>query len=608
MNDSRRTPSTTKAPTRTTTAAAASPTGSSFRSRMTTLSVVCWLLSSSPSTPATTTQRKPRVSPSTATAFLLSVPTGGYHRRHRSRQQQQQQQKIRFLLLEEEGIRYYGAVGTFDATGTSLRSSSAANGDENGAAAAEEAGPAVATEAPPPAAAEEGWKLPRAVSLYTDYAQRLWDETNLEARQKITDDKALRLVRQVRQMLAAEEEASEGGAGVPVPPMPERATVVQACDRFLAATEAAAAAVAASNATSSAAADAVKDLPATLVANDLEKTAAVVATSSAAAAPKKKKQRRSIWFGVVMGFAVACWVFSGNYMFTGLFTLMTILGQLEYYRMVINTGVYPARRLTVVGACSMYLTALFAPNLHQICLPIFGVWAMVWFLTMKRTVTTIPEIATTFTGMFYLGYVPSFWVRIRLINSGLEPTRLAPFTGPIRQSVRAFFSRWVPESVMKTVHLPITTGAIFIFWSWLCLAFSDVGAYFVGKNLGKTKLGAIAPAAGAASPNKTVEGVLGGCAASAGLAILGAWVQKWPYFVLTGAVHGIMLGLLGLVGDLTASMLKRDAGLKDFGDLLPGMCFNDVAMAKVGRSRADKLFLFSCSHPFRTRRNYGQSR
>jgi hypothetical protein len=43
--------------------------------------------------------------------------------------------------------------------------------------------------------------------------------------------------------------------------------------------------------------------------------------------PSKKKPRRSILFGAVMGVVVACWVFSGNYIFTGLFTLMTILGQ-----------------------------------------------------------------------------------------------------------------------------------------------------------------------------------------------------------------------------------------------------------------------------------------
>ena len=42
-----------------------------------------------------------------------------------------------------------------------------------------------------------------------------------------------------------------------------------------------------------------------------------------------------------------------------------------------------------------------------------------------------------------------------------------------------------------------------------------------------------------------------------------------PYWWATGPIHGLCLALLGLIGDLTASMLKRDAGLKDFGDLLP---------------------------------------
>ena len=48
----------------------------------------------------------------------------------------------------------------------------------------------------------------------------------------------------------------------------------------------------------------------------------------------------------------------------------------------------------------------------------------------------------------------------------------------------------------------------------------------------------------------------------------GAWVQKWPYWVLTGMIHGTLLSLIGLIGDLTASMIKRDAGIKDFGDLI----------------------------------------
>lgn len=285
---------------------------------------------------------------------------------------------------------------------------------------------------------------------------------------------------------------------------------------------------------------------------------------------------RSVLLGATMGLVVAGWVYSGNYIFTAIFTLMTALGQLEYYRMVMTAGIYPARRISVAGACAMFLTAAFAPELHQICLPVASTWAMIWFLTMRRKVSTISEIATTFTGMVYLGYIPSFWVRIRQMGAAdsVEPTRLAPLVKPILDKVFGQMINNDKHNIIalllpQTMKFPITQGANFIFWTWLCIAFSDVGGYFLGRRYGTTKLGVISPAAGKTSPNKTIEGVLGGCVVSAVLATLGAWVQQWPYWAVSGPVHGILLALLGLVGDLTASMLKRDAGLKDFGDLIP---------------------------------------
>jgi len=281
----------------------------------------------------------------------------------------------------------------------------------------------------------------------------------------------------------------------------------------------------------------------------------------------KKKKGRSVLFGATLGASVALWVYSGNKIFSALFTLMTALGQLEYYRMVMRANIYPARRISVVGACATFVTALFAPDLHQIVLPVFSTYAMIWFLTMRRSVTTISEIATTFMGMFYLGYIPSFWVRIRQLGGNvLQPTRLSPIVKPLFQKLNlGKVPKWLP----KTVSYPVTVGANFIFWTWLCIAFSDVGGYFAGRKYGKTKLGAISEAAEKTSPNKTVEGVIGGCTFSLVLATLGAWIQKWPYWYVLGPVHGVSLALLGLVGDLTASMLKRDAGMKDFGDLIP---------------------------------------
>jgi phosphatidate cytidylyltransferase len=399
----------------------------------------------------------------------------------------------------------------------------------------------------------------RVAQIYTRYLSRLWKETNTEARTLSSQKKILTSIRQLNQLLTTQEKKlsitnnSTFNDDAARDALLMARKVQDACQTYLN--------------YETAMADHTKAsliLPA-IYSDD------VAAVSATTIPPiQKVKTRRSIGFGALMGLAVAGMVFSGNYVFTGIFTMMTVLGQLEYYRMVMNTGVLPARRISILGSASMFITALVAPSLHEVCLPIFGLYTMIWFLTMRRTVSTIPEIATTFSGMFYLGYVPSFWVRIRQTGSQLPPSvSLPPWAAPYVTAMTSKIQSFIPAFVLPAIHLPITSGAIFVFWTWLCIAFSDVGGYFVGKSFGKTKLGQISPAAGEASPNKTVEGVLGGCLVSGLLGILGAWAQRWPHFVVTGAAHGVMLALCGLIGDLTASMLKRDAGLKDFGDLLP---------------------------------------
>lgn len=104
----------------------------------------------------------------------------------------------------------------------------------------------------------------------------------------------------------------------------------------------------------------------------------------------------------------------------------------------------------------------------------------------------------------------------------------------------------------------------------MAIVAADVGAYFTGKSLGRTRLSALSPAAGYASPNKTVEGVVGGMVASSLIATIGSRALRWPAWWITGPSYGAMLCLVGLVGDLTASMFKRDAGFKDSGSILPG--------------------------------------
>lgn len=105
--------------------------------------------------------------------------------------------------------------------------------------------------------------------------------------------------------------------------------------------------------------------------------------------------------------------------------------------------------------------------------------------------------------------------------------------------------------------------------AWIILLLSlvwagDTGAYFVGRAIGRHKLYP------KVSPKKTIEGAVGGLVASVAAAVIVAW--GWiPEFDL---VHAGLIGLLGgfsaQVGDLAESLLKRSAGVKDSGTLLPG--------------------------------------
>ena len=91
---------------------------------------------------------------------------------------------------------------------------------------------------------------------------------------------------------------------------------------------------------------------------------------------------------------------------------------------------------------------------------------------------------------------------------------------------------------------------------------ADVGAYFVGRTFGRTRL------APRVSPNKTWEGVAGGAAAAILVGAITALVIGLPFGLLIPLSGAI--ALVSVVGDLGISMLKRRAGLKDTGVLLPG--------------------------------------
>jgi len=115
---------------------------------------------------------------------------------------------------------------------------------------------------------------------------------------------------------------------------------------------------------------------------------------------------------------------------------------------------------------------------------------------------------------------------------------------------------------LETASHGVVRGPQIVLWLLLLVMGADIGAFFAGRRLGRRKL------APRVSPGKTWEGAIGGLCT----VVLVAWF---------GAVHfglprmpciafGCAVGIFSIVGDLTESMFKRSAGLKDSGALLPG--------------------------------------
>jgi phosphatidate cytidylyltransferase len=105
-------------------------------------------------------------------------------------------------------------------------------------------------------------------------------------------------------------------------------------------------------------------------------------------------------------------------------------------------------------------------------------------------------------------------------------------------------------------------GPLLVLWLVLMVCAADIGAYSAGRAFGKHKL------APRVSPGKTIEGAVGGMLAVALVAAGGAVYFALPVAAVTAFGFGV--GVFSIIGDLTESMFKRAAALKDSGTLLPG--------------------------------------
>lgn len=232
-------------------------------------------------------------------------------------------------------------------------------------------------------------------------------------------------------------------------------------------------------------------------------------------------------------------VYAGGWILALLIAAIAVAGSLEFYRMAEHRQ---ARPLVVAGSALTVAFVLVAAIDPQAGPAGFGLVLTIAMLVVSalaiwtRGVEGQPllSISTTLTGAVYTGGLLSFGLFVR--------------------------------------HLPGVEGAAhgtaLVFAPVLLTWTSDTFAFFVGRRWGRTKL------IPRVSPGKTVQGAIGAVVGSVLVAIAYARVLEgfsiYRPSLLEGAILGLAISIVAQVGDLVESLLKRDAGVKDSGKLLPG--------------------------------------
>ncbi|MBE7386077.1 MAG: phosphatidate cytidylyltransferase [Leptolyngbya sp. SIO1E4] len=237
-------------------------------------------------------------------------------------------------------------------------------------------------------------------------------------------------------------------------------------------------------------------------------------------------------------------VLLGGWYFTLAFGVIVFLGQREIFQLVRAKGILPAAKTTLMVSQLLLIFAHISPTLVNAVLPLGGTF-ICFYLLFQPKFATIADVAASILGLFYGGYLPSYWIQLR----ALEATGTLPLGG--------FWPSWPIE--IHTLPIGFTTTLL----AFACISAADIGAYLAGRSFGRTPLSNI-------SPKKTVEGAVFGMAASILVGIAGAILLDWPIWAISGSALGALIGITSLLGDLTESLMKRDAGVKDSGQLIPG--------------------------------------
>ena len=241
--------------------------------------------------------------------------------------------------------------------------------------------------------------------------------------------------------------------------------------------------------------------------------------------------------GLAIGFTAFFAIISGGLFLALLVLVMVILGAKEYTLILKNKGFLPSFKIILASSLLFAVLAYFNRfDLVPLAFTISTIMAFMWVLFRGKQ-PYIANVATTILGFVYCGWFPLHLLFLRDLGS------IPIYHGFIKQNLT-------------------TEGAAYALMMFFAVILTDSFCYYAGCKFGKHKLSAVI------SPNKTVEGSIGGSLTCIIFTLL------YGHALQISIIHSLFLGILiaafAQIGDLCESMIKRDAGVKDSGDMLPG--------------------------------------
>lgn len=240
--------------------------------------------------------------------------------------------------------------------------------------------------------------------------------------------------------------------------------------------------------------------------------------------------------GTIVGLTALWCLLYGGIALLILISVFVYIGSKEYVQILRIKGFYPSLKVILASdAIFAFLSYFNRFDLIAIAFTVCTMSAFFWVLFRGRQ-PYIANVSTTILGFVYSGWFPLHLLFLRGLNA-------EDYQGFLKLNIQ-------------------NDGLGFVVFMFVTVVATDVGSYYFGKRFGKHELAPII------SPKKTVEGsICGGI-----LAIIGGMIVG--YFIHLGPYHSLILGILcttfAQLGDLCESLIKRDAGVKDSGNLLPG--------------------------------------